>query len=200
MLEDELLPNTRVEINFEIESDGNLIWQAGADCRVVITRMQLYLPRITFNSEGQSSYMSQYLKNHKWTYLRENIERSNCRKQRGGHFRISSGISKPRHVFVFIINDANVDAQTANPFLYNKFSVSTDPRTLSNCHLEAGNGNKYPEIHYTSTTDMTCVYSDVLKYVHKNNEYGEGSLLNKSNITYPVSILIFRLNKTENGP
>ena len=50
MLEDELLPNTRVEMNFEIESDGNLIWQAGADCRVVITRMQLYVPRITFNS------------------------------------------------------------------------------------------------------------------------------------------------------
>ena len=39
MLGDELLPNTRVEMNFEIESDGNLIWQAGAACRVVITRM-----------------------------------------------------------------------------------------------------------------------------------------------------------------
>ena len=26
MLEDELLPNTRVKINFEIDSDGNLIW------------------------------------------------------------------------------------------------------------------------------------------------------------------------------
>ena len=61
MLEDELLPNTRVEMNFEIESDGNLIWQAGANCRVVITRMQLYVPRITFNSDGQSSYMSQYV-------------------------------------------------------------------------------------------------------------------------------------------
>ena len=117
MLEDELLPNTRVEMNFEIESDGNLIWQAGANCSVVITRMQLYVPRITFNSEGQSSYMSQYLKNHKWTYLRENIERSNSSRQRAGHFRISTGISKPRHVFVFIINDANIDAQTENPFL-----------------------------------------------------------------------------------
>ena len=65
MLEDELLPNTRVEMNFEIESDGKLIWQAGADCRVVTTRMQFNVPRITFKSEGQSSYMSQYLKNHK---------------------------------------------------------------------------------------------------------------------------------------
>ena len=33
MLEDELLPNTRVGMNFENGSDGNLIWQAGADCR-----------------------------------------------------------------------------------------------------------------------------------------------------------------------
>ena len=136
MLEDELLPNTRVEMNFEIGSDGNLIWQTEADCRVVITRMQLYVPLITFNSEGQSSYMSQYLNSHKWTYLTENIERSNSSRQRSGHLRISTGISKPRDVFVFIINDANIDAQTANPFLYNTFSVSTDPRTLYNCHLE----------------------------------------------------------------
>ena len=195
MLEDELLPNTRVESNFEIESDSNLISQARANCRVVITGMQLYVPRITFNSDGQSSYVSQYLKNHKWTYLRENIERSNSSQQRAGHFRISSGISKPRHVFVFIINDANIDAQTQNPFLYNTFSVSTDPRTLSNCHLEVGNGNEYPEIHYTPTTDMTRVFRDVLKYVHKNNEYGEGSLLNKSNFSTLFPFLYFDLTK-----
>ena len=54
MLEDELLPNTRAEMNFEIESDGNLIWQAGAERRMVITRMQLYVPRIAFNSEGRT--------------------------------------------------------------------------------------------------------------------------------------------------
>ena len=122
-----------------------LIWQAGVDCRVIINGMQLYVLRITFNSEGQSSYMSQYLKTHKWTYLRENIETSNSTRQRSGHFRISTGISKPRHVFLFIINDANIDAQTANPFLHNTFSVSTDPRTLSSCHLKVGNGNEYPE-------------------------------------------------------
>ena len=195
MLEDKLLPNTRVELNFEIESDGNLMWQAGADCRVVVIRMQLYVPRITFNSEGQSAYKSQHLKTHKWTYLRENIERSNSSRQRAGHFRISTDISKPGHVFVFIINDVNIDAQTQNPFLYNTFSVSTDPRTLSNCHLEVGNGNEYPEIHYTPSTDMTRVFRDVLKYVHKNNEYGEGSLLNKSNFSNLFPFLYFDLTK-----
>ena len=139
--------------------------------------------------------MSQYLKNHKWTYLRENIGRSNRSQQRAGHFRISSGISKPRHVFVFIINDANIDAQTGNPFLFNSFFLSTDPRTFSNCHLEVGNGNEYPEIQYTPTTDITRVFRDVLKYVHKNNEYGEGSLLNKSDFSTPFPFLYFDLTK-----
>ena len=36
----------------------------------------------------------------------------------------------------FIINTANIESQTANPFLYNTFSVSTNPRTLDRCYLE----------------------------------------------------------------
>ena len=55
---------------------------------------------------------------------------------------------------------------------------------LSNCHLEVGNGNEYPEIHYTPSTDMTRVYWGVLKYVHKNNEYGKGKLLIRLNLFY----------------
>ena len=69
-LRDELLPNTRLELNLQLESDANLIWQAGADCRVVVTKMQLLIPRITFNSEGQSLYASKFIANKKWTYLK----------------------------------------------------------------------------------------------------------------------------------
>ena len=116
-LERNLLPSGRLELNIEIESDANLIWQGADNCRVVLTKLQLIVPRITFNSEGQSLYMSKYLKPYKWTYLCENIERSNSTTQRAGHFKISSGISKPRHVFMFIINDADIDSQTSNPFL-----------------------------------------------------------------------------------
>ena len=195
MLENELLSITRIEMNFEIESDGNLFDKPGLIVGWLSLGMQLYVPRITFNSEGPSSYMSQCLKSHKWTYLRENIERSNNSWQRSGDFGISTGISKPRHVFVFTINDANIDAQTAHPFLYNTFSVSTELRTLSNCHLEVGNGNEYPEIHYTPTTDVTRVYRDVLKYVHKNNEFGEGTLLNRANFSTLFPFLYFDLTK-----
>ena len=194
-LRDELLPNTKLELNLELESDGNLIWQAGADCRVVVTKMQLLVPRITFNSEGQSLYASKYITNKKWIYLREVIMRSNSLQQRSGHFNITSGISKPRHVFIFIINDANIDEQTANPFLYNTFSVSTDPRSLENCHLVVANGNEYPEIHYTPDTDMTRIYRDVLKFVHKKNEYGEGTLLTRSNFGSIFPFLYFDLTK-----
>ena len=194
-LRDELLPNTRLELNLELESDANLIWQAGADCRVIVTKMQLLVPRITFNSEGQSLYASKYITNKKWIYLREEIMRSNSSQQRSGHFNITSGISKPRHVFVFIINDANISSQTANPFLYNTFSVSTDPQTLENCHLVVANGNEYPEIHYTPDTDMTRIYRDVLKYVHKNNEYGEGTLLRRGNFSSIFPFIYFDLTK-----
>ena len=42
---------------------------------------------------------------------------------------------------------------------------------------------------------MTRVYRDVLKYVHKNNEYGEGSLLNKSYFSTLFPFLYFDLSK-----
>ena len=191
-LQNELLPNMCLELNLEIESDANLIWQAADNCRVIITKMQLIVPRITFNSEGQSLYVGKYITNKKWTYLREEIMRSNSSTQRSGHFNITCGISKPRHVFVFIINDANINSQTANPFLYNTFS---GPRSLINCHLVVANGNEYPELHYTPNTDMTRVYRDVLKYVHKNNEYGEGTLLNRSNFSTIFPFVYFDLTK-----
>ena len=194
-LERNLLPSGRLELNIEFDSDANLVWRTVDNCRVIMTKLQLIVPRITFNSDGQSLYMSKFLKPYKWIYLRENIERSNSTTQRAGHFKISSGISKPRHVFVFIINDAEIDSQTSNPFLYNTFSVSTDPRTLQNCYLEVGNGQEYPEIHYTPSTDLSRVYRDVLKYVYKNNEYNEGTLLNISNFQTLFPFLYFDLTK-----
>ena len=70
-LDNELLPNMKVGIIFDLDSDANLIWQAGADCRVVVTGMQLFLPRIVFTAEGNKMYMERYMKPHKWNYLRE---------------------------------------------------------------------------------------------------------------------------------
>ena len=165
-LEDKLLPNTKIEIQFEIEKDDNLIWRSGGNaCRVVISRFQLFVPRLIFNSEGSKIYMSDYLKPYKWTYLNEVVETNLATNQAVGNFRITNGISKPRHVFVFFINTPNIESQTANPFLYNTFSISTDPRTLNRCYLEVGNGNEYPDIHYKPSEDPSRVFRDVMSVI-----------------------------------
>ena len=195
-LEDKLLPNTKIEINFEIEKDDNLIWRAGGNrCRVVVTRLQLFVPRLVFNAEGSKLFMENYLKPYKWTYLKEVVERNIAGNQRTGNFRITNGISKPRHVFVFIINTPNIDTQTANPFLYNTFSVSTDPRTLDRCYLEVGNGNEYPDIHYKPSTDPSRVFRDVMKYVYANNDFQGGTLLNRTNFENLFPFVYFDLTK-----
>ena len=194
-LENKLLPNTKIELNIEIEKDGNLIWRAGGnDCRVILTRFQLFVPRITFNSKGQELYLQNYLKAYKWTYLNEVVERSNNSQQQTGHFRITNAISKPRHVFVFGINTANIDTQTANPFLYNTFDLPNNAN-ISRCYLEVGNGNEYPDIHFKPATDPARVFREVMGYVYANNDFQGGTLLNRSNFETLFPFVYFDLTK-----
>ena len=195
-LEDKLLPNTKIEINFEIEKDDNLIWRSGGNrCRVVITRLQLFVPRLIFNADASKIYMNKYLEPDTWTYLNEVVQPNVASNQAVGNFRITNGISKPRHVFVFFINTPNIESQTANPFLYNTFSVSTDPRTLNRCYLEVGNGNEYPDIHFKPSEDPSRVFRDVMKYVYANNDFQGGTLLNRQNFEKIFPFVYFDLTK-----
>ena len=86
-LENNFLPNMKTELNITLESDANLIWQAGAACRVVVTKMQLYVPRVIFNPTAESQYLSKFLKPHKWSYLREQIEQSSYLQQQTGYLQ-----------------------------------------------------------------------------------------------------------------
>ena len=194
-LEDKLLPNTKIELNIELESDNNLIWRTGGNaCRVVLTRFQLLVPRLTFNSQGQKLYMENYLKPYKWVYLNEVVERSNNSQQQTGNFRITNAISEPRHVFVFGINTANIESQTANPFLYNTFNLPNNAK-ISRCYLEVGNGNEYPDIHFKPTTDPARVFREVMGYVYANNDFQGGTLLNRSNFGSLFPFVYFDLTK-----
>ena len=57
-LYDQLLPNSRIEIKIDLESDANVVWQRSDNCRVVLTEFQLIVPRIIFNADGKSLYAS----------------------------------------------------------------------------------------------------------------------------------------------
>ena len=136
--------------------------------------------------------MSHYLKPHKWAYLKEMVERSNSARHQTCTFKISSGISRPRHVFIWMSNDENQDNETKNPFLYNTFSVAND-RTLTSCHLEVGIGNLYIENKYQLTTEMSRVYGGALKYVHAVNDFKDGTLLIRSNFGTIFPFIYFNL-------
>ena len=203
-LQDKLLPNMKIDLDIEIDSDKNLIWRGGADdaagtsYRLIITRLQLFIPRLIFNSEGQKLYMENYLKPYKWTYLKEIVETMNPTNLKTGHFRLTNGIKKPRHVFVFFINNDSLDNQKQNPFLYDTFKSSSNDTTLRRCHLEVGNGNDYPSLHYTPTEDTSRVFRDVMKYVNANNDLQGGTLLNISNYKSLYPFLYFDLTKQKN--
>ena len=192
-LEDKLLPNTKIELNFEIESDANLVFQAGANCTVIVKRLQLYIPKLTFNEEGQKLYMENYLKPYKWTYLNEVVHISNNLQQQTGHYRITTAISKPRHVFVWAINTARIGAQTANPFIYDTFGNLPNNADVSRCYLEVGNGNEYP--HYKPSTDLTRVFRGLLEYVHANNDFQGGTILDMASYKKVYPIIYFDLTK-----
>ena len=206
-LHGEILPNSRLDIQIEFESDNDLVYRAagadaGADAalvaRIVITKFELIVPRLIFNADGKILYFKNYVnitEPKKWTYLKELIHKQNSTQQQNGNFRITTGVNRPRHVFIFIINDANINSQTNNKFFYNTFNVSTDPRTLTSCYLEVGNGKRYPEVQYKPTEEPTRVFRDVLKYVHANSEYSDDTLLNRSNFGSIFSLIHFDLTK-----
>ena len=102
---------------------------------------------------------------------------------------------KPRHVFVFFINNDSLDNQKQNPFLYDTFKLSSNDTTLRSCHLEVGNGNDYPRLHYSPREDTSRVFRDVMKYVNANNDLQGGTLLNISNYKSLYPFLYFDLTK-----
>ena len=116
VLKDKILPYSNFELNIEFESDNNIIWRSGAQvCRIIITKLQLYIPQSTMITKmSPKSYLNEYVTN------------STDLRQREGHFRITNDISKPHHVFIFIVNSANINSQTANQFLYQTFNVEIE--------------------------------------------------------------------------
>ena len=177
-LRDKMLPDSRFELNIEFESDNNLIWREGDDvCRVIITKLQLYIPQSTLITKMTPK-----------SYLNEYVTNSTDLRQREGNFRITNEVTKPRHVFIFIVNSANINSQTANPFLYQTFNVANN-RKLMRCYIKA-NENVYPNIHYKPSTEPSRVYRDAMSY-------GIGALLKRNNFESLFPFIYFKLPNLE---
>ena len=105
-LQDKLLPNMKIDLEIEVEDDKNLIWRgeggadsAGNSYRLIITRLQLFIPKLIFNSEGQKLYIENYLKPYKWTYLKESVFTNNLTTQKFRSFQNNKWYLKTKTCF-----------------------------------------------------------------------------------------------------
>ena len=115
VLNDKLLPGEKFELFIEIENDNNLTWRnALVNLRTVITNLQLVIPKFQ-----PKLTMKPKLTTRSWSYLNEYVVTLLNLRQKEGFFKITNSISKPRHVFVFIINKTKVSSPPNHPFLYN---------------------------------------------------------------------------------
>ena len=177
-LKDKMLSDSRFELNMEFESDNNLVWRSGNDvCRVIITKLQLLIPQNTLITKMTPK-----------SFLNEFVTNSSYLRQKEGNFLITNEISKPRHVFIFIVNSANFDSQTSNPFLYQTFNVANN-RKLTRCYIQT-NEKVIPNLHYKPSTEPSKVFRDVMSF-------SNGTLLNRDNFETLFPFIYFKLPNLE---
>ena len=154
--------------------------------------MMLPDSRFELNIEFESDNNLMYNNSSKILDLSYNeyVTNSTDLRQREGDFRITNEVSKPRHVFIFIVNRVNINSQTAKPFLYQTFNVVNN-RKLTRCYLKA-NENVYPNIRYKPSTEPSRVFRDVMGY-----NFQGGTLLNRSNYESLFPFIYFKLPNLE---
>ena len=199
-LNDKMLVPMQLQFNIELNSDDELVHkvEAVAAARVVINRFILWVPRLTPRDSMYDKFVSSFLKETKWKYMREMYNVS-APTNTSGFFQISSSIDNVKHIFVYLKNSyRNVQGyrQAENtPYTMNTFALVAPAdqfRFLSNCRLEYGNGVFYPETEYDSESKVR-IFNDVMAYAMRKNDYNTGTQLNTANYNSLYPLIYFDL-------
>ena len=195
-LNDKMLVPMQLQFNIEINSDDELVHKVSnvAAARVVINRFILWVPRLTPRDSMYDKFVSSFLKETEWKYMREMYNVS-APTNTSGFFQISSSIDNVKHIFVYLKNsyrDENDHRQAENsPYTMNTFSLPGGA-SLSNCRLEYGNGVFYPETEYDSESKVR-IFNDVMAYAMRKNDYNTGTQLNTANYNSLYPLIYFDL-------
>ena len=101
-----MLVPMQLELNIQLQDDDELVFKA-ADIdgnrvsRVVVTKFQLWVPKLTPKDSMYDKYVSSFLKQKRWKYLREMYTESTPTVS-SGFVRISSSIDNAKHIFVYL--------------------------------------------------------------------------------------------------
>ena len=161
----QLHPNIKTKLILKLENDNNVIFrkQAAPDSKVIVTKLRLWTPKIIFNGKGMKEYLENYLKPKKWIYLREHQEIDQTAAV-NSYFRISTGIRRPRHVFLWVVPTASYNSQQQNIFTFKTFDIGANHRYFSKAQLEINNSVYYPQLDMTSDEESRLLQSvDVLQ-------------------------------------
>ena len=193
-LEGRMLPPMQLTFEIDLNTDAEALYGAVDTMRIVLDRFYLWVPRLEPKDALMSKFISEFQKPSKWKYLREMYQHSDVTRN-SGDFRISAGIDKVRHVFVYLQRLKN-NIMTQNPYIFDTFNITgADPAVtwLSTCRLEYGNGVFYPELDYDQES-KSRIFSDLMNYSWKKNDYNTGTQLNVSNWDSIYPLLYFDLS------
>ena len=191
-----LHPNLKTNILLELENDNNIIFKhANApNSKVILTKLRLWVPKIIFNEAGLKDYLEDYLKPKKWIYLKEHheIKQSNATNDA---FRISTGIRRPRHVFIWAVPELAYNNQGANIFTFGISNIGGN-RGYARAQLEINNSMFYPQLEMTSTEESR-LYRALMSYSSAYNDFLSGSIIDRTNFKNLFGILYFDLKNQE---
>ena len=187
-----LHPNLKTTILLTLENDNNIIFKnANApDSKVIITKFRLWAPKIIFNEDGLKDYLADYLKPKTWIYQKEHHEI----KQSGATndaFRISAGIRRSRHVFIWAVPTASYDNQDANIFTLGLNKVGGN-RSFVRAQLEINNSMYYPQLEFSSTSESR-LYRALMSYSSAYNDVLSGPIIDRLNFKNLFGLLYFDL-------
>ena len=194
-----LAPNMKTVISITLESDANVIYRDVATTdvgRIFVTKLRLWCPKIIFNGLGTKRFMEEFLKPKKWTILREHID-SDQTQSTNGFYRISTGIRRPRHVFIWVVPQASYNSQTGNIFKFNAFGMGGNHSSFTRARLEVNNSVFYPQLDYNALTEFSRLYRALMSFNSSYNNMETGTLINIENFRNLFGLIYFDLRNQE---
>ena len=202
---DKMLVPMQLQFEITLQDDKELIHMPanGTDeGRVVVNRFLLWVPRLIPKDSLASKFVSSFLKDTEWTYMKELYEVS-APTRSSGFFQISSSIDNVKHIFVYLkrTDPPNDNQAENNPYLMDTFKLNAGDNnsSLLSCRLEYGNGIFYPETEYNGESKVR-IYNDLMSYAMRKNGYNTGTQLNILNFNSLYPLIYFDLTYQTKKP
>ena len=139
---------------------------------------------------GLKVYLENYLKPKKWVYLKEHHEI----RQSGdtnAFFRVTTGIRRPRHVFIWAVPTVSYNNQLTNIFTFTLNKIGGN-QSFARAQLELNNSMFYPQLEL-SGEEESRLYRALMSYSSAYNDVLSGPIIDRTNFKNLFGVLYFDL-------